>query len=444
MSSARSNMRAQSGWVTGVWRGSPKSGTSAALATTAARTNGFTLPHIPPPPVPKSKTGATRTRDSKPLRGPRSARPTLGLGGPRRPLFGRVLANALDRTAGLWTISDRRAGRGAGTAVACSVDREVAVEAGGSATQFIAFFLGLAITAGILVPILLRLRGTVGEARAEKAGAGRQVSQLKRTNAALEEDLQVPHPVPEGFPAPGARALQRAHRAPGPGGAAEHRAAQPRPAARRGAGAPRRRQGRQGQAAPAGGGRGLPRGRRDYGGHRDPARSRRDRVRRRGPDGGEPAGPAGRDGGEPHQAGPGSAGAAGAGADRAARLRPGHARRDRALEAAQERRPEGGAAARDPDRRPGAAHGGTGEPHEDDRGDGRAHAHLQQEAPGADAERAHLPRRVRRLRPALGRARAPRARCCRCSCSTSTTSRTTTTRTATWRATSCCRSSRAS
>ena len=40
--------------------------------------------------------------------------------------------------------------------------------------------------------------------------------------------------------------------------------------------------------------------------------------------------------------------------------------------------------------------------------------------------------------------RDARARCCRCSCSTSTTSRTTTTRTATWRATSCCRSSRAS
>ena len=64
------------------------------------------------------------------------------------------------------------------------------MEAGGSATQFVAFFLGLAITAGILVPILLRLRSSVGEARAEKAGAGRQASQLKRTNAALEDDLK--------------------------------------------------------------------------------------------------------------------------------------------------------------------------------------------------------------------------------------------------------------
>ena len=43
------------------------------------------------------------------------------------------------------------------------------MESGGSASQFIAFFLGLAITAGILVPILLRLRSTVGEARFAKS-----------------------------------------------------------------------------------------------------------------------------------------------------------------------------------------------------------------------------------------------------------------------------------
>ena len=60
----------------------------------------------------------------------------------------------------------------------------------GSASQFVAFFLGLAITAGILVPILLRLRSTVGETRAEKAGAGQQLHQLKKTNAALEDDLK--------------------------------------------------------------------------------------------------------------------------------------------------------------------------------------------------------------------------------------------------------------
>ena len=65
------------------------------------------------------------------------------------------------------------------------------MESGGSASQFIAFFLGLAITAGILVPILLRLRSTVGEARFAKSSAGQQLSQLKRTNAALEDDLKL-------------------------------------------------------------------------------------------------------------------------------------------------------------------------------------------------------------------------------------------------------------
>jgi hypothetical protein len=53
-------MRAQSGCVTGVWRGSPKSGTSAAVATTAARTTVFSLPHIHPSTRPDSKTGAKR------------------------------------------------------------------------------------------------------------------------------------------------------------------------------------------------------------------------------------------------------------------------------------------------------------------------------------------------------------------------------------------------
>src|SRR4026207_200727 len=69
-------------------------------------------------------------------------------------------------------------------------DLEVAVESGGSASQFVAFFLGLAITAGILVPILLRLRSTGGETRAEKAGAGQQLHQLKKSNAVLEDDLK--------------------------------------------------------------------------------------------------------------------------------------------------------------------------------------------------------------------------------------------------------------
>jgi diguanylate cyclase (GGDEF)-like protein len=55
---------------------------------------------------------------------------------------------------------------------------------------FIPFFLGLAITAGLLVPILLRLRGAAGEARAVQASAVQQLSQYKRANAALEEDLR--------------------------------------------------------------------------------------------------------------------------------------------------------------------------------------------------------------------------------------------------------------
>jgi diguanylate cyclase (GGDEF)-like protein len=58
------------------------------------------------------------------------------------------------------------------------------------AAQFVAFFLGLAITAGILVPILLRLRNAVGEARARNASAGQGFSQLKKAHAALEEDLR--------------------------------------------------------------------------------------------------------------------------------------------------------------------------------------------------------------------------------------------------------------
>jgi len=65
---------------------------------------------------------------------------------------------------------------------------EVTVESGTS--PFIPFFLGLAITSGLLVPILLRLRSAVGEARAEKASAGEQFAQLKRGHAALQEDLR--------------------------------------------------------------------------------------------------------------------------------------------------------------------------------------------------------------------------------------------------------------
>jgi diguanylate cyclase (GGDEF)-like protein len=62
------------------------------------------------------------------------------------------------------------------------------VESG--ASTFFAFFLGLAVTGGVLVPILLRLRTAVGEARAEKAKAAQQLSQARTANAALEEDLK--------------------------------------------------------------------------------------------------------------------------------------------------------------------------------------------------------------------------------------------------------------
>jgi diguanylate cyclase (GGDEF)-like protein len=65
---------------------------------------------------------------------------------------------------------------------------EVTVESGPS--PFVPFFLGLAITAGLLVPLLLRLRSSVGEARAQKASASHQISQLKRNHAVLEEDLR--------------------------------------------------------------------------------------------------------------------------------------------------------------------------------------------------------------------------------------------------------------
>ena len=62
------------------------------------------------------------------------------------------------------------------------------MESGSS--PFIPFFLGLAITSGLLVPILLRLRSAVGEARAEKASAGQQLARLNLVHIALQEDLR--------------------------------------------------------------------------------------------------------------------------------------------------------------------------------------------------------------------------------------------------------------
>ena len=51
------------------------------------------------------------------------------------------------------------------------------------------FFLGLIVTAGVLVPILLRMRAAVAEARADTEAANPQLQSLKRTNAKLQEDL---------------------------------------------------------------------------------------------------------------------------------------------------------------------------------------------------------------------------------------------------------------
>jgi diguanylate cyclase (GGDEF)-like protein len=65
---------------------------------------------------------------------------------------------------------------------------EVTVES--CPSPFIPFFLGLAITSGLLVPLLLRLRSAVGEARAAKASAGQGFASLKKAHAVLEEDLR--------------------------------------------------------------------------------------------------------------------------------------------------------------------------------------------------------------------------------------------------------------
>ena len=250
-----------------------------------------------------------------------------------------------------------------------------------------------------------RGRGSAGR----EGGGGAPVLPGQEDERRARGGPQVPHPVPEGLPAAHPRAVQRPHRAADPGDAALDHPAQPRPAAGGGARQARGRQGREGQDAAARGGGGLPRGRRGQDGGRGAARDGRDRLRRRVPDRGDPPGPAGRDRAEPHQAGPRPGRPGPARPHRPPRLRPGDARGDRGREAAQERRPQGGAAPGGPDGGAGAAHRQPGEPHEDDGGDGRAHPHLQQEAHGAGAQRARLPRRLRRLRPALGGAGAARA-----------------------------------
>ncbi len=51
------------------------------------------------------------------------------------------------------------------------------------------FFLGLAITAGVLIPLLLRMRASATEARAESEAVGPQLQSLRRANKQLQEDL---------------------------------------------------------------------------------------------------------------------------------------------------------------------------------------------------------------------------------------------------------------
>lgn len=51
------------------------------------------------------------------------------------------------------------------------------------------FLLGLIVTAGVLVPVLLRMRAAVAEARADTQAAHPQVQALQNANAKLQEDL---------------------------------------------------------------------------------------------------------------------------------------------------------------------------------------------------------------------------------------------------------------
>ena len=55
--------------------------------------------------------------------------------------------------------------------------------------QSVPFFLGLIVTAGLLVPLLLRMRASAAEARADAEAAGPQIQSLRRANSKLQEDL---------------------------------------------------------------------------------------------------------------------------------------------------------------------------------------------------------------------------------------------------------------
>ncbi len=59
-----------------------------------------------------------------------------------------------------------------------------------SPASLVAFLLGLAVTAGLTVPALLRLRSLLAHARAEGARRGETVASLERAHTQLEEDLR--------------------------------------------------------------------------------------------------------------------------------------------------------------------------------------------------------------------------------------------------------------
>lgn len=55
--------------------------------------------------------------------------------------------------------------------------------------ESVPFFLGLIVTAGLLVPFLLRMRASIAEARADAEAAGPQLQSLRRANSKLQDDL---------------------------------------------------------------------------------------------------------------------------------------------------------------------------------------------------------------------------------------------------------------
>jgi diguanylate cyclase (GGDEF)-like protein len=101
----------------------------------------------------------------------------------RHDRFSDVVIFVTRRQTGDRTEDHGTSENAAGTGVATSGPMEVTVGTS------VAFFLGLVVTAGVLVPLLLRLRGAVSEAHGSSSMAVEQVQTLRRTNASLQEDL---------------------------------------------------------------------------------------------------------------------------------------------------------------------------------------------------------------------------------------------------------------